>query len=264
MSKSILITGSTDGIGLQTAKKLYLEGHNVILHGRNSEKLNKVEEEILATGGSGSLQKYTADLSIINNVVSLAEQIKSGHKQIDVLINNAGVYVSPVDKTNDGLDIRFAVNTIAPYLLTKSLLPILKDGRVINVSSAAQAPVSLDALSGNEAITDKKAYAQSKLAMIMWAQHMLDELNANNTTIISVNPGSLLATKMVKEAFNMDGDDISKGANILSRCALDEKMLAYSGEYFDNDSGQFAKPYRDALDKQKCMELVEVLESIIQ
>ena len=125
MTKKILITGATDGIGLETAKRLYSEGHTLLLHGRNAEKLEATERKLADSTGAGLIYTYKADLSRLAEVDSLAKAITKEHEQLDVIINNAGVMRVPETITQDGLDVRFAVNTVAPYLLTKHLLTIL-------------------------------------------------------------------------------------------------------------------------------------------
>ena len=115
MPKTILITGSTDGIGFETAKTLVSLGHNVLIHGRNLEKLKKVEEVLNKLTNNIALKSYCADLSNLEDVKILAENISKNHKNIDVIINNAGIYKTTSPITKDGLDIRFVVNTIAPY-----------------------------------------------------------------------------------------------------------------------------------------------------
>ncbi|MEP1030472.1 MAG: SDR family NAD(P)-dependent oxidoreductase, partial [Alphaproteobacteria bacterium] len=175
-----------------------------------------------------------------------------------------GVYNAPDAVTADGLDVRFAVNTIAPYLLTRRLLPLLgAGGRVINLSSAAQAPVDADALAGRTRLADGAAYAQSKLAITMWTRALADALGLDGPTVIAVNPGSLLGSKMVKEAFGMDGKDIGIGADILCRAALDDAFTDASGQYFDNDSGHFAPPHADARDAQKCDTMMRAIEAVL-
>tara|TARA_R110002167_G_scaffold138853_4_gene326256 strand:+ start:5509 stop:5988 length:480 start_codon:yes stop_codon:yes gene_type:complete len=125
MQKTILITGSTDGIGLETAKILLSQGHRVLLHGRNQAKLDNVEKQLSALPGAGQIECYIADLSRKSEVESLAQAVATKHATVDVLINNAGIFHTPEPITSNGLDIRFAVNTLAPYLLTKRLLPLL-------------------------------------------------------------------------------------------------------------------------------------------
>ncbi|MEM9103924.1 MAG: SDR family NAD(P)-dependent oxidoreductase [Pseudomonadota bacterium] len=258
MTKKILITGATDGIGLKTAKNLTEQGHHVLLHGRNPEKLKKVEAELSKTG---NVESYVADLSDLAAVKSLAQAIKEKHESLDVLINNAGVLKATNTVTVDGLDIRFAVNTVAPYLLTKELLKALgSNGRVINLSSAAQAPVDLDALIGNRTDLDAMdAYSQSKLAITMWSRVMADD----GPVVIAVNPGSLLGSKMVKDGFGIDGKDISIGADILVYLALNDEFSDSSGKYFDNDKGQFSNPHSDALDETKCQQVVDTIEAVV-
>lgn len=259
--KTILITGSTDGIGLATARALAARGHRVLLHGRNPSKLDAAKKEL---PGDGPAEGFVADLSRLSEVESLAAAVADAHGQLDVLINNAGVFNTSAPRTEDGMDVRFVVNTIAPYLLTKRLLPLLgPSGRVINLSSAAQAPVDLEALAGRVDLSDNAAYAQSKLALTMWSRSLGLSQDGSGPVIVAVNPGSLLGTKMVKQAFGVAGKDIEVGAEVLQRAALDESFATASGQYFDNDSGRFAPPHPDALDPQRCQEVVRSIETIL-
>lgn len=266
MQKTILITGSTDGLGLETAKELVSQGHQVLLHGRSKAKLEQAQKVLNEISGS-SVNSYLADLSNLSEVETMAKAIIEEFDKLDVLINNAGVLKTPEPITKDELDVRFVVNTIAPYMLTKKLLPLLgTSGRVINLSSAAQSPVNVEALAGRvRLLDDLNVYAQSKLAITMWSRVMASSLNNNSPVIIAINPGSLLATKMVKEGFGMPGNDIRIGADILIRAALSDEFASASasGEYFDNDTGKFTSPHTDALDQKKSEEVVSVIESIV-
>lgn len=261
MQKTILVTGATDGIGLETAKMLFSMGHHVLIHGRNSKKLEQVENILSALHRGGSAESYVADLSRMSDVEALAKSIADKNDTIDVLINNAGVFSASDPVTKDGLDVRFVVNTIAPYLLTKQLLPLLgTSGRVVNLSSAAQSRVDLKALIGQIRLSDNAAYAQSKLALTMWSYCMANSLKDEGPVIVAVNPKSLLGSKMVKQAYGIDGADLSIGADILTRAALSDEFANASGKYFDNDIGQFASPHPDALDPKKSEEIVQVIE----
>jgi len=262
MSKTILITGSTDGIGFETAKMLLSLGHKVLLHGRNATKLAEVEKTLSAISSTDQIESYVADLSKFEDVEALASAVIEKHTQLDVLINNAGVFKTPNPVAENGLDVRFMVNTIAPYRLTQRLMPLLgKSARVVNLSSAAQAPVDLDLLSGKVHIADEfAAYAQSKLALTMWSRDMALKLGEHDPIIVAVNPGSLLGSKMVKEGFGMEGKDIGIGADILTRAALSDEFEKASGLYFDNDSGQFTEPHPDGLNPQKCEAIVAAIE----
>lgn len=257
MKKVILVTGATDGIGLETAKKLKSLGHSVLVHGRSEEKIARVRSEL-------DVETFRADLSNLDQVEAMATQVLKKHSQIDVLINNAGVFKTQHTKVQGGGDIRFVVNTIAPYLLTKRLLPLLgSEGRIINLSSAAQASVDVDALLGKKDLGDFEAYAQSKLAITMWSRHLANELGEEGPVVISVNPGSLLGTKMVKEGFGTSGNDINIGVKILTSLSLDPEHVEHSGDYYDNDNQRYATPQADGLDVEKTLKIIAIMEQII-
>ncbi|MEM1346444.1 MAG: SDR family NAD(P)-dependent oxidoreductase [Pseudomonadota bacterium] len=245
--KTILLTGATDGIGRETARALAAEGHRVLVHGRSAEKLAAVSHDL------GGAQTYRADLSRLQKARALGEAVCADHQQLDVLINNAGVYNAPMARTADGLDIRFAVNTIAPYILARGVLAIMpSDGRIVNLSSAAQAPVDMAALRGERALSAGQAYAQSKLGLTMWTNALAAELGSAGPVAVSVNPGSLLGTNMVRDAFGTSGNDIRIGVDILMRAALSEEFSDASGRYFDNDAGRFGPAHPDAADPARC------------
>ena len=235
--KTILITGATDGIGELTAGQLAAQGHKVLLHGRSAEKLAVVAAKI------DGAETYRADLSDLAAVRTMAAKVMETHNRLDVLINNAGVLKAVRTKAPSGRDIRFEVNTLAPYVLTRALLPIIPvEGRIINLSSAAQGPVDVNAMADGRAMDHMDAYAQSKLALTIWSSELAREF-PNGPSIVSVNPGSLLASKMVKEGFGIAGNDLSIGAGILMQAALSEAFEGASGRYFDNDAGRFAQPH---------------------
>ena len=258
MSKTILVTGASDGIGLLTAKKLAAAGHTVLLHGRSPEKLAHAAREV-----GGKTETYVADLSDLDATAAFADDVCAKHDRLDALINNAGVLRLPNPVTPSGLDARFVVNTLAPYVLTQRLLPIIpKTGRVINLSSAAQAPVDIDAMMDGRTLDHMEAYAQSKLAITIWTQEMAKTLPVG-PALIAVNPGSLLASKMVKEGFGIAGNDLSIGADILIKAALDNSFADKSGAYFDNDAGRFAAPNPAAQNAQHCADVMQAIETLI-
>lgn len=256
MTKMILITGATDGLGRATAVALAKPGHNIIAHGRNAQKLEQLKAEIGAT-----LSTVQADMSDLSQVAQMARDLKKTYDRIDVVINNAGVFKTSQPRLADGMDVRFVVNTFAPALLSNLLLPIIpKDGRLVHLSSAAQAPVDVDALAGKRTLQDMEAYAQSKLALTMWSQEFASK-HPDGPVSVAVNPGSLLATKMVREGFGTSGNDLNIGVDILSRAALSDKFSAASGQYFDNDSGQFAAPHLDAANAAKVANVVAIIDA---
>lgn len=269
MKKTILITGSTDGIGKLAALKLAKDGHNLYLHGRKAEKLNQVIAEIKEQSPDNEVSGFLADFSDLEAVEGMAGKILQTLPGIDVLINNAGVFKSPIQQTQAGLDIRFAVNYLAPYVLTNALLPLLHKGsepRILNLSSAAQASVSMDALLGKMQLSEQAAYAQSKLALTMWSFHLAK--TESNMTVIAINPGSLLNTNMVREGFGRYWSSADKGGNILYELAVDGVYADATGKYFDNDKGEekgaFGRAHEDAYDDTLIEQLIQQTEQIIE
>ncbi|MEM6718878.1 MAG: SDR family NAD(P)-dependent oxidoreductase [Bacteroidota bacterium] len=264
MKKTIIITGSTDGIGKLAAIQLAKDGHEIYIHGRNPEKLAKVISEIQTASHNSNIKGFTADLSTVTTVKQLAADIANEVPKIDVLINNAGVYNSKISKSADGFDMRFAVNYFAPYVLTNALLSLnsfAENARIINLSSAAQAPVSLDVLAGKATITESAAYAQSKLALTMWSFDLAK--NRSNMQVIAVNPGSLLNTNMVKEAFGTHWSSADKGATILYNLAVSDEHKGITGTYFDNDKGSYGNAHPDAYDAEKVQQLLQETEKVL-
>lgn len=264
MKKVILITGATDGIGFETAKSLVQLGHHVIVHGRSESKAENVIGRLASLKNVNAVNTVICDLSNLNSVRSMVSEVTERFGNLDVLINNAGVYATSEPTTEAGLDVRFAVNTLAPYLLTKQLLPSMSStSRVVNLSSAAQAPVKLDALKGNIKVGDGEAYAQSKLALTMWSHYLGAQNKQSGPMIVSVNPKSLLGSKMVKEAYGIAGGDIRLGAEILVRAALSDEFATAHGCYYDNDIESFSNPHPDAMNTEKIATIINTLDSIL-
>ncbi len=264
MSKTVLLTGATDGIGLETARMLRDHPVDLILHGRNAAKLEAVRAEIADLPGSGKVDSVQADLSDMASTARMADEIAGRFDRIDALVNNAGVFRTDAPPTGDGFDIRFAVNTFAPFILAHRLMSRLDaDSRVINVSSAAQAPVDLEAMAGKRPLSDNEAYAQSKLAITMWTAELAAALASGGPSIIAVNPASLLGSKMVKDAYGIAGGDIRIGADILVRAALSDEFEKRSGQYYDNDAKRFAPAHPDALDAAKRTALMDEMRRLL-
>ncbi|ONI42025.1 oxidoreductase [Candidatus Epulonipiscium fishelsonii] len=259
MKKTILLTGATDGIGFETAKMFAKDGHNLLIHGRSKQKLETTKDALLKINPNLVIETFLADFSILAEVRSMAKTILSKFTKLDILINNAGIFVVDESKviTTDGLDIRFSVNTIAPYILTKMLIPILgKNSRVVNVSSAAQDTINFEAFNNNKKLSNGAAYAQSKLAIIMWTMEMAEEF-PNGPMFVSVNPKSYLGSKMVRDAYGKEGFDLQIGADILYNASLSEEFKDANGKYYDNDNCVFADPHADAFNKETRIKLIE-------
>lgn len=262
--KTILVTGATDGIGLETVKMLAAENHRLLIHGRSADKLQQVADMLATSYPNAQVQTVVADLSDFNAVVGLIESVANAVPSLDVIINNAGVFNTPKVKTQAGLDVRFMVNVIAPYILTTQLLPLMpKDGRVVNVSSAAQAPVDFQLLKQGPTLNDGMAYAQSKLAITMWTRFMGEKFAEAGPLFVSVNPKSLLGSKMVKEAYGIAGGDLAIGAKIFVEAALGERFAHVKGDYFDNDNNQFAPAHPFGESKANREELIKAIDAVV-
>lgn len=262
--KNILITGSTDGIGKLVAIQLAKEGHAVYVHGRNGQKLADTLATIREVSNNKQVKGYQADFSDLTAVREMANQLKKDLPHLDILINNAGIFTSPVSTNKDGMDIRLVVNYLAPYLLTQELLPLLQKHqgeRIINLGSAAQSPVIVEAFTDKRPLTAQAAYAQSKLALTMWSFYFAKQLQ--DTQVIVVNPGSLLNTKMAQQAYGQHWSPANKGADILYDLALSDDYKGITGKYYDNDKGAFASAHPDAYDEKKITKLLTITNSLI-
>ncbi len=236
VNKTILITGATDGIGKQTAFELAKLGHHLIIHGRDKERINNTINEIRLSTNNHQLTESICDLSSLKAVQKMAEEIKSKFKRIDVLINNAGVYIKRLALTKDGYETTFAVNHLAPFLLTNLLLDSIKNsdsGRIINVSSIAHTRVNFDF--GN--LNDEKyfdpygAYSLSKLANLLFTKELSYRLAETNITVNALHPG-VISTKLLKSGFNIEGASVKKGAETSVYLAVSDDVKNTSGEYF--------------------------------
>ena len=177
---------------------------NIIVHGRNSEKVKKVVDEIKTKSGTEKIDGLTADFSSLNEVRKFAGELKKNYTEIDVLINNAGVGFADERYSKDGYELRFAVNYLAPFLLTNLLLPLLeKDtpSRIVNVSSIGQSPVNFEDIMLEKNFNATKAYYQSKLALIMFTITPGEKFKGKNISVNSLHPGELiLNTNMVRSS----------------------------------------------------------------
>ncbi|MDO7173542.1 SDR family NAD(P)-dependent oxidoreductase [Mariniflexile sp. AS56] len=268
MNKTILITGSTDGIGKLTTLKLAKDGHSIYVHGRSKTKVLGLITELKEASKNNNIKGFVADFSDLKAVTKMAEQIKNEIPKIDVLINNAGVFKSNTSQNSQGLDIRMVVNYLAPYVLTNAILSIIKKSeapRIINVSSAAQAPVSPAVLSGAEQESENNTYAQSKLALTMWSFHLAKQ--NKDITVIAVNPGSLLNTKMANEAYGQFWSPAEKGVTILYDLGTSEAYKNDTGKYFDNDKGEikgnFSEAHPDAYNSEKNNSLIDLTNNVL-
>jgi len=238
----ILITGSTDGIGKLTAQRLAAMDAAVLVHGRDPEKVQSTAEAIRRASGNPAVAHVTADLASLAEVRRMAADVRQRYDRLDVLINNAGVlpagggaHERPLSQ--DGHELCLAVNYLAPFLLTHLLMPLLKAApaaRILNVSSVAQETVDCDDLDMEKgAYAPMQAYARSKLALAMFTMALDARLADEAITVNCLHPGTLLDTKMVRQAFSQPQGRAESGAEVEVYLATSPDLEGVSGNYFD-------------------------------
>jgi NAD(P)-dependent dehydrogenase (short-subunit alcohol dehydrogenase family) len=202
--KVIFVTGSTDGLGRDVARKLATAGAHIIVHGRSLERGDSVVQEITREG-KGSACFYPADLGSLSEVRALGTAILRDYQKIDVLVNNAGIGSRvPATRTlsGDGHELRFAVNYLSGFVLTRTLLPLVeKSGaaRIVFVSSLSQSPIDFEDVMIERNYSGTRAYGQSKLAQIMFAFDLAAELSGKNVRVNALHPATYMPTSMVIE-----------------------------------------------------------------
>jgi NAD(P)-dependent dehydrogenase (short-subunit alcohol dehydrogenase family) len=250
-AKTVLITGATDGIGRETARQLAAMDARVIVHGRSADKAARVKDAIITNTGNDKIETAIADLSVMANVRALADEITSRFDHLDVLINNAGVYLTEYVQTPDGFESTFAVNHLAPFLLTHLLLPLLKTAapaRVITVSSVAHgsARVDLDNLNAEKRFHGWGAYCLSKLGNLLFTFKLARRLEGSGVTANALHPGTV-NTKML-EKLGMRGKPVGEGAATSVFLASSPDVAGVTGKYFSQQ--RIAKPSEAALDRE--------------
>lgn len=228
--KTALVTGATDGIGRETARVLAGLGYRVLVHGRTLEKASRACEEL------GAGVPVAADLSDLAAVRGLAEAVRGETSRLDVLVNNAGVFVHEHALTGDGIELTMAVNHFAPLVLTHELVPLLEatpGARVVHVSSVAHQRGRID-LSNVDLSKDIQnfegyaAYATSKLANVLFSNAMARRPRATHNAL---HPG-VIGTKLLKTGFGASGASVAEGARTSVKVATDPELAAATGRYF--------------------------------
>ena len=239
--KTVLITGATDGLGKEVAKRVAAAGATLLLHGRNRAKGASVREEIVAATGNKNIHYYNADFSSLQEVKQLSEDVLSNHSSLHVLINNAAIGGGPKgaadrELSKDGYELRFAVNHLSHFLLTQNLLPHLKasaPARIVNVSSIGQSPLNFDDLQLEKRYQSFDAYCKSKLAQILYGFDLAEKLKDTGVTVNSLHPATLMDTNMVHRFFGKVSSTVAEGADAVMQLAFAEETGGVTGGYFN-------------------------------
>ena len=246
--KTILITGSTDGVGRHVALELATVGATVLIHGRSRERAESLLGEIRKRGNNAAAF-YRADLSSLAEVRELAARIRKEHERLDALINNAGIGSrsggAQRRTSTEGYELRFAVNYLAGFLLTRLLLPLIvasAPARIVNVASAGQYPIDFEDVMLTRGYDGGRAYAQSKLAQVMFTVDLAHELEGSGVTVNCLHPATYMDTTMVREAGASPMSTVDEGAAAILNLVRSPALEGRSGLYFDRQRESRANP----------------------
>jgi NAD(P)-dependent dehydrogenase (short-subunit alcohol dehydrogenase family) len=248
VGKTVLITGSTDGVGRYVAAKLAEAGAKVLIHGRDSARAGTLIDTIRRSGHVAPTF-YHADLSSLAGVRQLAQAVIADHGRLDVFISNAGIgsrTQGPERRVSaDGYELRFAVNYLAGFLLAYLLLPLLKPAapsRIVNVASLGQHPIDFDDVMITRNYSGTRAYAQSKLAQIMFTIDLAGELRGAGITVNALHPATYMNTTMVREGGIASVSTVEQGGEAMLHLAMGDDVADKSGLFFNGMREAQANP----------------------
>ncbi len=258
-----LVTGSTSGLGREVARRLASRGAHVIVHGRNRERGREVVEAI-ESEGIGSARFYRADLASFDEVREFGDAILRDYDRLDILVNNAGIGSSSPEgrqMSQDGHELRFQVNYLSGFLLTLMLQPLIVESapaRIVNVSSLAQTPIDFDDVMLENDYSGSRAYAQSKLAQVMFTFDLARELEGSDVVVNSLHPATYMDTRMVERAGVEPRSTVDEGADAVMHLITGEDLE--SGQFFDGTSATRADD--QAYDEEARERLRELSEEL--
>jgi NAD(P)-dependent dehydrogenase (short-subunit alcohol dehydrogenase family) len=234
--KTILITGSTDGVGRWVAERLAADGAHVIAHGRARARGEALVLRIAKAGGNARF--FRADLSSLAEVKSLASAIRRSADHIDVLVNNAGIGSagSGRELSADGFELRFAVNYLAGFVLTRLLLPWLEraqTARIVNVASAGQQRIDFSDVMLERDYSGARAYRQSKLAQILFTFDLAEELKGRPLTVNCLHPATFMDTTMVRRTGIKPISTVEEGGAAIMQLIASPALEGVNGRYYD-------------------------------
>lgn len=267
--KTAVVTGSTDGLGKAVALQLAALGARVIVHGRNRERGEAVAAQINQLKGGGA-KFHAADFASMEQVRKLADALLQDCPRIDLLINNAGIGSanSGGDRARqlsaDGFELRFAVNYLSGFLLTRRLSARLvgsAPARIVNVASLAQQPIDFADVMLERSYDGSRAYGQSKLAQIMFTQDLAQELAGRNVTAYALHPATYMDTSMVRNAGVTPRSSVAQGADAVLHVATSANPGS-PGQFFNGKAPLQANDA--AYDEQARRKLRELSERLLQ
>jgi NAD(P)-dependent dehydrogenase (short-subunit alcohol dehydrogenase family) len=246
--KTVLITGSTDGVGRYVATRLAAAGAKVLIHGRDSARAETLVDEIKRAGHAAPVF-YRADLASLADCRQLAQAVIAGHQRLDLFISNAGIgsqNEGPARQTSkDGYELRFAVNYLSGFLLANLLLPLLKasaPSRIVNVASIGQHPIDFDDVMITKGYSGSRAYAQSKLSQIMFTIDLAEALKGSGVTVNSLHPATYMNTTMVRAGGITPMSTVEQGGDAILHLAVGDDVAGKTGLFFNGMNEAKANP----------------------
>jgi NAD(P)-dependent dehydrogenase (short-subunit alcohol dehydrogenase family) len=247
--KTVLVTGSTDGVGRYVAARLAADGAKVLIHGRDRDRAKSLADDLRREGHGEAVFFYQADLSSLAGARQLADAVLADHKRLDVLISNAGIgsrtQGAERRTSADGHELRFAVNYLSGFLLAHLLLPLLRasaPSRIVNVASLGQHPIDFDDVMLTKNYSGSRAYAQSKLAQIMFTIDLARELEGSGVTVNSLHPATYMNTTMVREGGITPISTVEQGGAAILHLVAGDDMTGKTGLFFNGMQQSQANP----------------------
>jgi NAD(P)-dependent dehydrogenase (short-subunit alcohol dehydrogenase family) len=239
--QTILVTGATDGLGRGLAAELASTGATILIHGRSDTRGEETLSTIAAETGNDKVHWLRADFASLAEVRELAERVAAEFPRLDALVNNAGIGTTNSGQdarleSRDGYELRFAVNYLAGYSLTRRLSALLVQSapaRIVNVSSAGQMPIDFDDIMLEHGYSGARAYCQSKLAQVMFTFDLAGELRDRGVTANCLHPATFMPTKMVLAADVSPISTLEDGIQPTLRLVADPQLDGLTGQYFD-------------------------------
>ncbi|MEW5421927.1 SDR family NAD(P)-dependent oxidoreductase [Amorphus sp. 3PC139-8] len=237
--RTILVTGSTQGLGRRVVEGLAQPGMRILVHGRNASRGAEVVSALQREGASATFLE--ADLASLEEARRLADAVHKECTHLDVLINNAGISKpdGPRRESVDRFEMHFAINYLASFLLTERLLPLLRAGageepaRIVHVASAGQSPIDFDDVMLEQGYHGFRAYGQSKVAQIMHTLDLAEALDPHEVVANALHPGTHMDTAMVRDAGISPSGSVDAGAAAVIALAAGENHRTTSGRYFN-------------------------------
>ena len=268
--KTVLITGSTDGVGRYVATQLAADGAKVLIHGRDAARAATLVDEI-KRGGYEAPTFYQADLSSLSGVRRLAKAVTAEHQRLDVFVSNAGIGSRTLGagrgESADGFELRFAVNYLSGFLLAYLLLPLLKKAapsRIVNVASLGQQAIDFDDVMITKNYSGSRAYAQSKLSQIMFTIDLAGELRGSGITVNSLHPATYMNTTMVREGGITPISTVEQGGEAILHLVRGDDVAGQSGLFFNGMHEAQANPQAyDEIARQRLRKLSLELTGLV-